>query len=330
MSVFGSNELDTSSGAATEIEEAASKPRGWIRKIVPWMLGIGVLTYLFTQVPLADAWEATRSADIALLLTASSAAVACWFWLESGAFSYLFTRFHVPFTWKEARSLRGSTYVLTPINWNLGTAAIILYLRRSKGISALEATSTMLFYGTIDGLVMASLTFVGLAMMPASPALEQFQRLAAGAAVAQLGFMTILMADAPAWGWLEKIRSISLLRSYRAAGWREVFTLVGIRTLYFSIFALYFWAGARAFHVELPLAVSTATLAVILMAQAIPITPAGLGTLQAAMLYFWRPYGAEAGVLAFALAFPVCVTVARMLLGLVYLRDIRKRLSQTS
>ncbi len=330
MSVSGSNELGASSSAAAEIEDAAPRPRGWFRKIVPWVLGIGVLSYLFTKVPLADAWEATRSADIAVLLTASLAAVTVWFWLESGAFSYLFTRFHVPFAWKEARSLRASTYVLTPINWNLGTAAIILYLRRSKGISALEATSTMLFYGTIDGLVMASLTFVGLAMMPASPAVEQFQRIAGWVAVAQLGFMAVLMADAPGWGWLEMIRSISLLRSYRVAGWREIFALVGIRTVYFCVFALYFWAGVRAFHVELPLAVSTATMAVILMAQALPIPPAGLGTLQGAMLYFWKPYGAEAGVLAFALAFPVCVTVSRMLLGMVYVRDIRDRLRQTS
>ncbi len=322
--------MSASSGSAAAVEAAAPKRQGWFRKIVPWMLGIGVLAYLFTQVPLVDAWEATRSADITLMLSASLGAVTCWFWLESGAFSFLFTRLHTPFSWKEARSLRGSTYVLTPINWNLGTAAIILYLRQSKGISALEATSTMLFYGTIDGLVMASLTFVGLAMMPASPAVEQFQRIAGWAALAQLGFMAVLMADAPAWSWLEKLRSISLLRSYRVAGWREILTLVGIRTVYFCVFALYFWVGARSFHVELPLAVSIATMAVILLAQGLPITPAGLGTLQAAMLYFWKPYGAEASVLAFALAFPVCVTLSRILLGLVYVRDIRERLRQAS
>jgi len=52
--------------------------------------------------------------------------------------------------------------------------------------------------------------------------------------------------------------------------------------------------------------------------------------MQAAMLCFWAPYGDEAHILAFALAFPVCVTLSRMLLGLVYIRDIRTRLATST
>ena len=56
-----------------------------------------------------------------------------------------------------------------------------------------------------------------------------------------------------------------------------------------------------------------------LAAAVLPITPAGLGTQQATMLYFFARHGNEAAVLAFGLAFPVAVTLGRCLLGLRYL-----------
>ena len=72
-----------------------------------------------------------------------------------------------------------------------------------------------------------------------------------------------------------------------------------------------------------PAASSTAAAPAILAAGAIPITPAGLGTQQAAMLFFFAPYGDPAAILAFGLTFPVTLTLARCLLGLRYLRDLR-------
>jgi uncharacterized membrane protein YbhN (UPF0104 family) len=60
------------------------------------------------------------------------------------------------------------------------------------------------------------------------------------------------------------------------------------------------------------------------MAGALPITPAGLGTQQAAMLFFFAPYGDDASILAFGLTFPVVLLVLRAALGLPYLKDLAK------
>ena len=95
-----------------------------------------------------------------------------------------------------------------------------------------------------------------------------------------------------------------------------------MRSAYLGGFVLLIWLGIRAFHVELPLGSVLASTPVILAVGGIPITPAGLGTQQAAMLYFFSAYGSEAAILAFGLAFPVAITLARMPLGLLYLRDL--------
>jgi hypothetical protein len=96
------------------------------------------------------------------------------------------------------------------------------------------------------------------------------------------------------------------------------------KSLYFSVFVGVFWLGSHAFGVEVPLLVAMAATPGILLAGAIPITPAGLGTQQAAMVFFFSAYGDEAAILAFGLAFPVALILSRCLLGLRYLRDLRK------
>ena len=95
-----------------------------------------------------------------------------------------------------------------------------------------------------------------------------------------------------------------------------------LRGAYFSIFVGFFWLGSHAFGIALPFGIAMASMPVILLAAGLPITPAGLGTQQAAFLYFYAPYGDPAAILAFGLAYPVVVTLARCLLGLPYLRSL--------
>ena len=47
-------------------------------------------------------------------------------------------------------------------------------------------------------------------------------------------------------------------------------------------------------------------------------------TQQAAILYFFSPYGDEAAILAFGLTFPVALILFRCVLGLRYLSDLPK------
>jgi uncharacterized membrane protein YbhN (UPF0104 family) len=66
-----------------------------------------------------------------------------------------------------------------------------------------------------------------------------------------------------------------------------------------------------------------ASVPAVLAASSMP-TPGGLGTQQAAMVYFYAPFGTEAAMLAFALALPVSIAALRAALGLLYLGDLRQ------
>jgi uncharacterized membrane protein YbhN (UPF0104 family) len=180
----------------------------------------------------------------------------------------------------------------------------------------------MLFYGTIDLIVLGSLALAGISLLPLSAAIEPIGPILLGFVALQVGLLAFFMAPAPDWGWLHRVRSIRLFRTHGIATWRDAALLSLIRTAYFGCFVLFFWIGTRAFQIELPLGFAMASTPLILAAGSLPITPSGLGTQQAAMLYLFASYGSQASILAFALAFPVAVSLARMPLGLFYIRDL--------
>jgi uncharacterized membrane protein YbhN (UPF0104 family) len=252
----------------------------------------------------------------------TAVAVTAWWLLESRAFAYLFTRFNAPVSWSEARSLRALAYLATPVNWNLGTAAIILHLRRSKGIGAIQSTSSMIFYQTVDLLVLATLALIGSSALSASPEIEQIQRAGAIAAAFAVTTLAVPMATQPRWSWLQRIRAAGIFSTHRRATLADLAILVAVRACYFGGFVLYFWLGTWAFNVAVPLLFALAATPIILVVAGLPITPGGLGTVQAAALYLFAPYGTKAAILAFALSYPVALIVARLPLGLLYARDL--------
>jgi uncharacterized membrane protein YbhN (UPF0104 family) len=309
-------------GRVTPAPLARHRPARRLRRALPWALAAAILWYLFRRVPVTDTWYAAEQARFEIFVPCALLAAACWFLLESGAFAYLFSRFNAALSWAEARSLRGLTYLLTPIHWTVGTGAIILHLRRSKGVGAVECTSSMLFYAMIDSVVLGSLALAGILLFPLAPAIEQIGPILFGFVAVQLALLALFMVPGPGWGWLRRIRSVRLFRTHGIATWRDVALLSLIRCAYFACFVLFFWVGGRAFQIELPLGFAIASTPLVLAAGSLPITPSGLGTQQAAMLFLFASYGSQPSILAFALAFPVAVSLARMPLGLFYIRDV--------
>ena len=195
----GSEAYDlTPPGAAEDVgSERPSRVGVWFKRVAPWAIAGAIFYYLFSEVPITDAWDAARSARLELFLPVMLAAVLLWFLIDSAAFAFLFTRFNAKLAWAEARSLRGMTYLLTPINWNLGTAAVILHLRTSKHIGALESTSSMVFYQLVDGMVLASFVALGVALLPSSPEMTSLRNGAVGFVLFQVVTMAFLMGSWP-------------------------------------------------------------------------------------------------------------------------------------
>lgn len=292
------------------------------KRLAPWAVAVAILGYIFAQVPISEALEAASTARYEVFLAAMAAAVLTWFLIDSAAFAFLFSRYNTTLSWAQARSLRGMTYLATPINWNLGTAAVILHLRSSKNINALDSSSTMIFYQTIDAIILTGYVVLGTSLLDDTPEIISLRNTSALVAILMVALLALQMGNQPGWRWLARLRNTRLFQAHRKATLGEVALLCVMKALYFSVFIGVFWFGCHAFGVNVPLQLTIAATPAILLAAAIPITPAGLGTQQAAMIYFFSPYGDEASILAFGLTFPVALILFRCLLGLIYLKEL--------
>lgn len=300
-----------------------SRLAAWLMRFTPWLVAAVVLWFLFHKVPLLAMWHALDHARFSVFLPVLLTTTILTFWLESSALAQLFSRFNAPLTAGEARSLRALTYLLTPINWNLGTGAMVLHLRTSKDIAAIESTSSLLFYSLIDGLLLSALVFLGVLALPALPVLQAIGRCAAVLAGGHLGALIFCMSGDLKWRWVQRLKSLPLLRTPCLASWQDGGVLLGLRAIYFAVIVLSHWVTTATFDVHVPLSHMVVAVPIILLIGSLPITPGGLGTQQAATLFLFNPYGSEANILAFSLSAPVVSLLIRTLLGLFYLRDLR-------
>ena len=299
-----------------------------LRAILPWLVAAGCLVYAFEVVPFGECVEALRRARLELFLPLVAAAVLVWFALESAAYAYTFSRFNVALSWREARSLRALSYLLTVIHWHFAKAAVVLRLKTNYGVGILAATSTLLLYQMIGILVLAVFATAGALLLPRSLALEQA---AFGAFVLAAGIvasLVLIRTNRPRLRLLDELRALTLLQAHRKLEVRDVAIIGGIKAVYQLIFVLVYYFGMRAFGLAPSFSLVLLATPILQAVGSLPIAPAGFGTQQAAMLFLFADPAAAgadgAAILAFGFVQPITTLVARSLLALCYSSDLSR------
>ena len=299
-----------------------------LRAILPWLVAAGCLVYAFEVVPFGECVEALRRARLELFLPLVAGAVLVWFALESAAYAYTFSRFNVALSWREARSLRALSYLLTVIHWHFAKAAVVLRLKTNYGVGILAATSTLLLYQMIGILVLAVFAIAGALLLPRSLAIEQA---AFGAFVLAAGIvasLVLIRTNRPRLRLLDELRALTLLQAHRKLEVRDVAIIGGIKVVYQLIFVLVYYFGMRAFGLAPSFSLVLLATPILQAVGSLPIAPAGFGTQQAAMLFLFADPAAAgadgAAILAFGFVQPITTLVARSLLALCYSSDLSR------
>lgn len=290
-----------------------------LRRILPWIAAIAIVGYVLRVVSIEEAWSALLLARLDIILPLVFGTVLGWFLIDSRAYAYAFSRFNTPVSWPEARSLRGVTYLLTPIHLSLGKAALVLRLHTVKNVSLLEGTSSVALYQTIDAVVLASLTAIGLGLIPTTPETSAARTGAIAVVLVAMSYLLLLRSDRPNFRLLDRLRRLTLHHSHRQIRIRDVSVLVCAKLAYHLVSIIAFYFGTQAFGIDVPFVLVLAVTPMIEAIGGLPITPGGLGTQQAAMLYFFGNYGSEAAIVAFGFSLPIAFMVVRSLIGLAYL-----------
>lgn len=294
----------------------------------PWLLGLAILAILYSRIPFADLRQALAEGPWLLLEVYIIIQVIITMLADGFA-----TKVSLDLTgvnWRFGRVVltRGTTYLLGLVNYALGQGGIGYYLHRA-GIKADRVTGIVVFmliinFGLICLIAAMGVVVQGLTHYP------QIISAAVSLVVVLTALYLITIAVVPKS--LQRFRVLDPLWQVGVSG--HLIAAAG-RLPHVVILVLGNWGALRLWGIALPLDQAIIFIPIVLVISAIPLTPMGLGTTNAAQVIFfssYAPYASPearaAAVLTFSLSYFVLGIFTQLIIGLsswMWLRKIRKK-----
>ncbi|HSD87244.1 MAG TPA: lysylphosphatidylglycerol synthase domain-containing protein, partial [Kofleriaceae bacterium] len=217
---------------------------------------------------------------------------------------------------RDTLAMRGATYVLALLNYAVGQGGLAYYLHRS-GVPTLRAAGMALF---MMGTTFAGLILTTTATWPFGPSGQAGGAMWWTLVIGCGGLLVYLVVIALAPRALARRELLAPLFEARIRG--HLLTIAG-RLPHVVIIVLGHWLAMRVWGFPVPFSLALMTMPAVVIVTALPISPGGLGTTQAALVYFFSDYapGATddaraASVFAFAIVHFVYASVWQLLVGL--------------
>lgn len=289
--------------------------RGRLRRWWPWLVGLAILVVIGTRIPVDQfraaigqgphLWLGIATIGVTLMVLCTDS-FSTWIGLLALGLRRPLSRVFV---------IRGATYALFVVNYALGQGAFGYYLNRTgvPGVRAVGVTLFLIGTNLATLLIVTTIAWSGHAD-PAHAAL--WWTLVAGL----VGFIVYLAAIVLSPGFLVRRQLLAPLFEGGLRG--HAIAIIG-RLPHTTVIVLGHWMAVRVWGIEVPLSAALTLMPAVVIASVLPISPGGLGTTQAALVYFFSTYAAgatadqrSANVLAFAIVYFVYSVVSSLLVGL--------------
>ena len=294
----------------------------WVRRVVPWLVAAGLLAYVFSTVPLGRVLSEIRRVGLVSVFVFSVLYFVYSYAADIFATWATFRWFCAPLSLRDVTIIRGATYLLAMVNYNLGQGGIIFMVGRQKGVGMAKATGTVLLTMGVMFVALLILAGVGSFLGDGSDTRLRIVRmitaLGLGAFLVYLGIVGLR----PAF-----LARQPLLAPLFDAGIGGTFRAFLVRFPHVAGHVMFQWILLRMFGVDIPFTAGATLLPVIFVIGWIPVTVQGLGTQQVAAMELLGPYAASgtlderhAQVVAFSLTVSAMFMVYSLITGLVCLR----------
>src|SRR4051795_4186849 len=142
-------------------------PRGLIRALA-WLVTAGLLYVLFRRIPFSEVVAAARAAP-GWGVPAAVGGTLLIYLCDSFAIWKTFGWFLARMSFSDVLLVRGATYLLAAINYNVGQGAIVYFVHKSAGTTIIRGVATILLVLGINVLALLFLATGGMAVAPALP-----------------------------------------------------------------------------------------------------------------------------------------------------------------
>jgi uncharacterized membrane protein YbhN (UPF0104 family) len=290
-----------------------------VGRYLAWLVAIGLVGYLLSRLSLNDVLTAIRQAA-PWTVPAILGLIACVYLADSLAIWKTFGWFVARLSFKEVLVVRGATYLLALVNYAIGQGAIVYFVNRSRGVPVIRGTAAVLLIMGINVLMLLILTSLGLLFEPTVP---PWLRLVVIGGYAGLAVYALIVALKPRW-----LASRPLFDVLLGAGLGGHLKAMAVRLPHILSLLVLSFTAMRAFGIQVPVGTAVLCLPVVYFVAVLPLSPQGLGTMEAMMLLFFVQYapGAtaaqrEAAVIASCLAHRAIGNALQVAIGFVCLRN---------
>jgi hypothetical protein len=238
---------------------------------------------------------------------------------DSFAIWKTFGWFLAPLSLADVLLVRGATYLLAAINYNVGQGAIVYFVHRVARVPVMRGVATVLL---IMGVNILALLFLATFGLVAAPAVPHALKLIVAVAYAGLAVYAVAVAVKPRWLASRPLFDVLLGAGVGGHARALLVRLPHIASLFAAQIVM-----MHAFGIAVPVFDAVAALPVVFFVAVLPISVQGLGTTQATMIFFFARYAPgdshaqQAAVLASSLVTQVCMLVFQAVLGVACMRS---------
>ncbi len=264
-----------------------------LRATLPWLVTAALFFYLFQKIPPAKVLEGLKRVHLPSFITFTVLYFLTILCLDTWGLSKVLSRFTVPVKFKELFPARCISYLFSLVNYNAGQAALAAYFKRTRGVSFFKTLGTILFVSIIDLYWLIAMAFAGsffqtivIRQVSMTQWVHRLAFISAAALVLHLafwrGWLGRLTPERIHFRFTDWIRGRHLFQTFhhakvtdylRVAAYRLPVHLMIISSLYFLI---------PIFGASISFKYILATVPLIFLLGAIPLTPGGLGAVQVA------------------------------------------------
>jgi len=277
-----------------------------LRIAAPWLAAGLILVLLLQRVDARATLAALAHGDATRHVPIAAAFGLFWLALDAYGLTWVFTRAAAPLRWSEMVVLRARSYPAMAVSFHLGSAALAALLQRATGAGIERTASALLLHYLADLAALSAVACAGSLFLelPGGAAL----RVALAATSLGIGGCLLLCR-------LGRLQLPGATRALGALGGGELAGLVLIRALFHASVSGFVWLTVPAFAISLRAADVVVGMPIVLAAGALPFTPGGLGTAQAAFVFVFHGLASEPALLAYALAYGATLLVLRLGVG---------------
>ncbi|MCB9727324.1 MAG: flippase-like domain-containing protein [Deltaproteobacteria bacterium] len=305
-----------------------------IKRLLPWLLSLAIVGYLFASVDLGAVREAMAGADLAALTAWLAFFAVVVFLADSLTLHVLLARLLDRLGFRDVLAVKGVSYFLNALNYSAGAGAVAWFAHRKTRRPFLSALSTLLWLNFIDIVALLVLLGFGITFgrehVPADLADRLVWVLLAGwfitfgaLAYWRLGLDFLVLG---------RLRTWRIFHAFREAHLADYAVMVALRTLFIGLYVLMTFATLPTFGIRIGLGALLVYVPLLTFVQIVPASVSGLGAIQVVMIALYAPHVAPsvadpaAQVLAYSTIAGPLMTLVRLVIGYLFMANVTRDL----